>query len=97
MLLTDSGLGAETPLLKETLVQVTLLKLFIFFFFFHFCWLGFFCFVLNFWICFLNGMVELEVELLSGNLLLLVGHSRTLGAFPAQRTAGELTGHLEFG
>lgn len=42
-------------------------------------------------------MVELEVELLSGNLLLLVGHSRTLGAFPAQRTAGELTGHLEFG
>lgn len=36
-------------------------------------------FVLNFWVCFLNGAVELEVELLSAILLLLVGHSRTLG------------------
>lgn len=65
------------PFLKETLVQVTLLKLFIFsFFFFPFLLVDFF--VLNFWVCFLNGAVELEVELLSA-ILLLVGHSRTLG------------------
>lgn len=87
------------PPLKETLVQVTLLKLFIFFlvFFSHFLFVGCFDF-LNFWVsCFFKlyggagGGTALCQPPAPG------GSQQDIGAFPAQRTAGELTGLLEFG